>query len=330
MIEHNGRVAKAVSTDAALRAIRAIRDSPESYDLKRDLAPFLRHKSNHVAAATASTAERLEAGALAPDLVGAFLELMKDPAKRDPGCVAMIAIAKALVTMGDPAGKVYFAGLHHVQMEGSFGPPVDVAAPLRGLCAQGLARMGHPDALVECVALLADKEVPARVGAIRAVADSGDNAGVLLLRLKALLGDKEDEVIGECFAALLRLAPAPSLEFVAHFLRSASEEIRERAALALGESRIAAAFPVLREAWAQTAQAERKRTLLLSIAMLRLDEAVEFLLVRVSEDREQAAGEALAALGLYGRDESVRKRIEEIVGKRSPALKAVFDREFRR
>ena len=323
-------MAKASTTDAALRAIRAIRDAPERYDLKRDLGPFLRHKSNHVASAAASTAERLEAGALAQDLVDAFLEVMKDPAKRDPGCEALIAIAKALVTLDEPAAKAYFAGVHHVQMEGSFGPPIDAAAPLRGLCAQGLARMGHPDALLECVNLLADKEVPARLGAIRAIADSGDIAGALLLRLKALVGDKEDEVIGECFAGLLRLAPAPSLDFVAGFLKSASEEIRERAALALGESHLAAAFPVLRDAWVETAQAARRRTLLLSIAMLRLDEAVEFLLTRVAEDREAAAADALAALALYGRDESVRKRVEEIVGKRaSVALKTVFDREFR-
>jgi HEAT repeat protein len=323
-------VAKAPSTDEALRTIRAIRDAPESYDLKRDLASFLRHKSNHVASAAASTAERLEAFTLAQDLVDAFLELMKDPAKRDPGCEALIALAKALISMNDRAAKVYFAGIRHVQMEGSFGPPIDAAAPLRGLCAQGLARMGHPDALLECVNLLADKDVPARVGAIRAIADSGDIAGAFLLRLKALLGDKEDEVIGECFAGLLRLAPAPSLDFVAGFLKSASEEVRERAALALGESHLAAAFPVLREAWVDTSQAARRRTLLLSIAMLRLDEAVEFLLARVAEDRDAAVADALAALALYGRDESVRKRVEEIVGKRaSVALKTVFDREFK-
>jgi hypothetical protein len=323
-------VAKAPSTDQALQAIRSIRDTPESFDLKRDLAPFLKHKSNHVAAAAASTAERLEAVALAVDLVEAFLELMKDPAKRDPGCEALIAIAKALVAMDDPAAKVYFAGVHHVQMEGSFGPPIDAAAPLRGLCAQGLARMGHPDALIECVNLLADKEVPARVGAIRAIADSGDIAGTFLLRLKALLGDKDDEVIGECFSGLLRLAPGPSLEFVAGFLSSRSDEIAEVAAFALAESHVLAAFPLLRKAWDETVQAERKRALLHAIALLRLDEAVEFLLSRVAEDREPAAGDAVSALALYSRDESVRKRVEEIVGKRkSPALKGMFEREFR-
>jgi hypothetical protein len=323
-------VAKAPSTDQALQTIRAVRDTPESFDLKRDLAPFLKHKSNHVAAAAASTAERLEAVALAPDLVEAFLELMKDPAKRDPGCEALIAIAKALVAMDDPAAKVYFAGVHHVQMEGSFGPPIDAAAALRGLCAQGLARMGHPDALIECVTLLADSEPAARAGAVRAIAESGDIAGTLLLRLKALLGDKEDEVIGECFSGLLRLAPGPSLEFVAGFQSSRSDEIAEAAAFALAESHMQAAFPLLRKAWDETAQAERKRALLHAIALLRLDEAVEFLLVRVAEDREPAAADAIAALSLYGRDEAIRKRVEDIVENRgSAALKGVVEREFR-
>ena len=322
-------MAKAPSTDEALRAIRAIRDAPETHDLKRDLAPFLRNKSNHVASAAASTVERLEAAALAQDLVEAFLALMQDPAKRDPGCEALIAMAKALVTMGEPAAKVYFAGVRHIQMEGSFGPPIDAAAPLRGLCAQGLARMGHPDALLECVTLLADREPAARAGAIRAIADSGDMAGTLLLRLKALVGDNEEEVIGECFSGLLRLAPGPSLEFVPGFLRSRSDEIAEAAAFALGESHMQAAFPLLLyQAWEQTAQAARRRTLMLGIALLRLDDAVEFLLARVAEDRDAAAGDALAALALYGRDESVRKRVEELVGKRPP-LKGVFEREFR-
>ena len=136
--------------------IKAIREAPEQYDLKRDLAPLLQHKSNHVVAAAAATAERLEAIALADDLTVALLDLMADPAKRDPGCKALIAIVRALVATGSVGGAGYFLGLKHVQMEGSFGPPVDAAAELRGLSAQGLARMGHPAALEECVTLLVD------------------------------------------------------------------------------------------------------------------------------------------------------------------------------
>jgi len=162
---------KARPIEESLKAILAIRESPEQFDLKRDLAPFLRHRSNHVAAAAASTAERLEAAGLSQDLVDAFLERMRDPAKRDPGCKALIAIAKTLATLDQSAARVYFLGLRHIQMEGSFGPPVDAAAELRGLCAQGLARMLHPDALQECVTLLVDREPAARAGAVRAIAD---------------------------------------------------------------------------------------------------------------------------------------------------------------
>ncbi len=237
---------KPPSTEDALAAIHAIRQAPERFDLAGDLAPFLRHKSNHVVAAAATTAERLETAGLAPDLVAAFERLMANPSKLDPGCKALIAIVQALVQMDDPAARVYFAGIRHVQMEGSFGPPTDVAAPLRGLCARGLARMAHPGALLECVTLLADREVAARAGAIRAVADAGRPEGVLLLRLKALLGDKEDEIVAECFGALLRLDPAGSVEFVAQFLNSRAGGLGEQAALALGESRLEAAFGVLR------------------------------------------------------------------------------------
>jgi len=324
-------VGRASRTEDALIAIRAIRDSPEKFDLPRDLGPFLRHKSNHVIAAAADTAGRLEAESLAQELGDAFLELMQNPAQRDPGCKALIAIAKTLASMSHPAPKVYFAGIRHVQLEGSYGPPVDAAASLRGLCAQGLARMSHPEALLECVRLLVDSYAPARTGAVRAIGETGLPEGVLLLRFKALAGDPDDEVQGECFGALLGLAPTQSPEFVAEFLRSSTEEVAERAALALGESRLAAAFPLLRDAWERTARAPMRRTLLLSMAMLRRDEAVEFLLTRLAEDSERSAADALAALSVCGRNEAVLKRIEEILAKRKSApLQAVFAKEFRR
>jgi HEAT repeat protein len=293
--------------------------------LARDLAPFLRHKTNHVVAAAAAAAERLEVGALAPDLVQAFERIMQNPAKLDQGCKATIAIAQALIQMDDPAAKVYFTGIRHIQMEGS----VDAAAPLRGLCARGLARMGHPDALLECVALLVDRQVPARAGAVRAIADAGRPEGVLLLRLKALLDDKEPEVTGECFGALLALDPSRSVEFVGQFLSSHADGIIEQAALALGESKLPAAFEVLREAWEHGGVAEQRRTLLVAIAMLRNDDALEFLLERLSSDSGPVAADALAGLAFYARDEAIFKRVEEIIGERGDgSLAAVFAREF--
>jgi len=326
---------KPPSTEDALAAIHAIRQAPDNHDLARDLAPFLRHKSNHVVAAAATTAERLEAGRLAPDLVEAFDRLMGNPAKLDPGCKALIAIAQALVQMDDPAAKVYFAGIRHIQREGSFslvGPSfVDVGAPLRGLCARGLARMGHPGALLECVTLLADPEIPARTGAVRAIGESGRPEGVLLLRLKTLLGDTEIEVVGECFGSLLGLDPAGSVDFVAKFLKSEAEGMAEQAALALGESRLAAAFPILRDAWEGGGARELRRTLMTAIALLRVDDALEFLLERLGAESGPVAADALAGLAFYARDEAVLARVERIIRERGDgALEAVFAREFRR
>jgi HEAT repeat protein len=312
-------VAKRISTEEALAAIHAIRQAPENCDLARDLAPFLSHKSNHVVAAAAATVERLEAGALASELTAAFERIMRDPAKLDPGCKALVAIVEALVHLEESAAKVFFAGARHVQKEGSYGPPVDAGAPLRGLCARGLARMGHPDALLECVTLLADPEIPARTGAIRAIADSGRPDGVLLLRLKALLGDREIEITGECFTALLSLDPSGSLDFVANFLDSADLAIAEQAALALGESHVAAALPLLREAWERQSSRAGKRILLTGIGLLRNDQALGFLIDRLVADSVPAAADAFAALSIHQRDEKMAKRIDEAIQGRSDA-----------
>ena len=302
--------------------MRAIGDAPERYDLKRDLVPFLRHKSNHVIAAAANVAGRLQAEQVIPELQSAFLDLMKDAPARDHACKAVIAIAKALIGMDVRAAEVYFAGLKHVQKEASFGPLVDVAAPLRGLCARGLARMGHPEALYEIVNLLVDPEIPARAGAAQALAEAGGSEGELLLRLKLLAGDKE-EVMSECLNAFLSLAPRKnSLDFVAKFLKSDSAELREAAALALGESRLSGALPLLQEAYGLHRQPAFRCSLLLAIALLRQDEGVDFLLSRLEKEPEALAAAAVEALNLYAADQHVRERVKAIVEARnSPALK---------
>lgn len=305
--------------EQALTQIRAIRNSPQSYDVQRDLAPFLHHKSNHAVAAAAEAATALEAEALAPDLIAAFTGLMRHPGERDPGCKALQAIAGTLATFGVDASEVYLVGIRHVQMEGSFGPPVDSAAPLRGLCARGLVRMAHPDALFETITVLADRKIPARVGAVRALADSGSLGAELSLRLKVLQGD-EAEVLAECFVALLSLAPSRSVEFVSKWLQGQPDEVIESAALALGESRLASALAPLREAYAGQVRRPLRKTFLLAIAMLRRDEAVQFLLACLENEPDNAAEDALSALSLYRSDGAVAERVRVVVAKRDSEL----------
>ena len=312
-----------------LGRIRAIADAPEAHDLKAELAPLLRHKSNHVIAAAANAIGRLQASGLASDLQSAFTLLMKNPARFDPACKALIAIAMALIEMDVGSAAIYFAGLRHVQLEASFGPAVDVAAPLRGFCARGLARMDHPQALEEIVDLLADPEIPARIGAVEALAETGKREAELLLRLTLLRGEKL-EVMSQAFTALLSLAPRSSVDFVGRFLGRDSEELREAAALALGESRQPSALPILQKAYELHRQPGFRRTLLLSMALLRCDPGVEFLLSRLEKEPESLAGAALDALALYSRDDTVRKRVSGILDVRNSAdLRARFTSGWR-
>ena len=174
----------------------------------------------------------------------------------------------------------------------------------------GLAQTDYPEALEEILPLLLDPERDARIGALRAIAASGLPGGVLLLRLKALSGD-EPEVLGECFAALLRAAPAPSPEFVAKFLDHREEAVVEAAALALGDSRLESAFAVLRDALERTrALPLRRRTLMLAIALLRRESAIDYLLDVVQNGEGQTSADAGAALAMYDKDPSLQERLE--------------------
>ena len=308
-------MAKRLTTEDALAQVSAIRNAPENYDLKRDLAPLLQHKSNHVVAAVAVALKRLEETALTADLIACFLALLPKAKERDQGCKALTAIAETLVNTAEHAADVYLPGVQHVQMEGSFGPPVDVASTLRGLCARGLVRMRHPEALYRTVELLADRQVPARAGAVQALGDDGGVAAELLLRLKVLSGDEED-VIAECFQSLLAAAPERSVPFVARYLASDSEDRAEAAALALGGSRLASVTPVLMDAWRSQVRRPIRRALLLALAMCRQEEGVDFLISRLEEEPDQTAGDVLEALALYRNDDKVMARVRPIAARR--------------
>jgi HEAT repeat protein len=290
-------------------------DDLRSVQEAQDLAAFLRHKSATVVGRAAKKAADLEGGDLTAELVAAFRRLMKDPAKLDKGCQALIHIATALAKRDAAVAEVYSAGIRHVQMEGSYGPPVDAAAPLRAICAVGLVRANHPEALFDVLGLLLDKWPEARSGAIRALAESGKPEAELILRYKALLGDEMPEITGECFAGLLRLGPrARALPFVAEFLERGAGEVVEAAALALGDSKMAEAFPVLAAAFERNPASQS--AILWAMGLLRNDEAVGFLLERLEAGRERTAAAALQALAIYKGDEAIRNRVAEVVERR--------------
>ncbi|MEO8126488.1 MAG: HEAT repeat domain-containing protein [Bryobacteraceae bacterium] len=311
-------MAKPNPLDRRLAALYSVEDDRDSAAAK--LPAFLRDKSSIIVAKAANMAVRLEAAELVPDLVLAFTPILKS----DTGCVASVAIVKALISFDAAAAEVYLTGLRHVQWEPSFGKSVEVAGELRGLCARGLARMGHPDTLPAILPLLADT-VPARVGAVKAISESGKPEGELLLRLHVIRGDNDAEVIAECFAALLAIAPQRSLAFVAQYLSSGADEMAEMAALALGETRMTDAFPVLRDTLLGTPGGSVRRAVLLAMAMLRRDEAFDYLVATLDRN----PNEVIQALAIHKGNAALRERVAaKLKELESARLNELFEREW--
>ena len=301
------------ATQSALAQLAAVRTWDNRASVERELRAALAAKSNFVVAKAAQIAGELAVAGVVPDLVSAFHRLMQNPAVRDKTCAATTAIAGALHHLDYREPDVYRAGIHHIQMEGSFGPPIDAAAQLRAECALGLARSLDPKAAYEIVDLLSDPWPFARVGAIRAIAARGDLAAELLLRLKAANNTGDTEMLAECFAGLLAAAPKESLEFVGRFAESEDDEVAGIALLALGESRIQGAFDVLKRCW------KRRRTQKVMIAALtasRLDEAIDFLIEQVGDEPITLAAEIVRALAAFRSSDRVRDALEKAVQKR--------------
>jgi hypothetical protein len=263
-------------------------------------------------------------------LPAAFERLMHDAGKRDPQCRGKTAIAKALRRAEAPAEEVYMAGVRHVQHEPVWGGRVDSAAELRGVCLMALCEQHHPRAMVEAAELLADPQAAARVAAARALGCSGrTEVAEPLLRLRVRTGEQDSEVLGECFGALLQLAPGPSLEHVAGFLGGADDVAAEAAALALGGSRQSGALAPLLEQARLSVRRGRRRVVLLAIALLRAEEGWAYLVQLVEQGPLAAATEAIEALAAFGHDERLRERVLAAVERRGDAgLHKVFDERF--
>lgn len=155
--------------------------------------------------------------------------------------------------------EIYLQGIHHVQMEGSFGPPVDAAAKLRANSALALARTAYPAALDEVVSLLVDEWPEARVGAVRALAVNGGEAGALLLKLKILLGESEPDVLAECFSGLLTAAPEKSVRLVAVSLTPKISPLPKRPCWRWDHRGCRTPFDLLKARWQTAAGPLRKR-----------------------------------------------------------------------
>lgn len=322
-------MARPRKTEDCLEALSRLRENLASPEARAELRQYLANKSSTVVAKAAKLAAEFELHELRPQLVEAFDRFMSHPATSDRGCAAKMQIVRALEALGAPEQTVFLTGIRHIQMEGSFGPPVDTASGLRAASAMGLVRMNHPDAILEIVTLLVDREADARMGAVRALAYSGRPEAVPLVRLKALQPDPSVNVMGECFTALMAIAPESSLDFVAAYLDAPNAAVAEAAALALGESHQAAAVETLKSRWRPEALVSLRRALLTGLALARQESAFEFLFSLAATAGEKTAAEVLSALAMYRHDERIRSRAATLVASsHSAQLQRTFENEF--
>jgi hypothetical protein len=276
-------------------------------------------KSSPVIAKSARLIANAQWSELSSELALAFNRLLPKGAAADKGCTALIAIARALVQLDYDAPEPYLAGARHVQMEGSFGPPVDTAAELREVCAMGLVNSAWPHKLRDLLPLFVDKEWRVRAGVIRAVAVVGNESASLLLRLKMLTGDKDPEVMSECFLGVLAVEGGAAVPMVAGFARSRDPELREAAILALGASRRPDAIEWLKAEFAMTSDTAGRKAILLALSSSRADSALEFLLNLVATGSDAASALAADALSLHTRDENLGRQVETALSTRSGA-----------
>lgn len=323
-------MAKGRGVEQMLSDLAALRGRPLTAEGREQIAKALASKVSFVAAKAADLARQLKISDLCSDLGHAFERFLSDPKCPDKGCAAKTAVARAALELECSEEAIFLAGIRHFQMEPSFGGPVDVAAELRGLCALGLVQVRSRDAMYRVVELLNDGQTQARIGAVRALAYAGREDGVLVLRFKALSGDRAPAVVGECLTALLSLQPREALEFVGDFLDSPDDSVRDEAALALGTSKEPGALDLLNRQFALAVDRPFRQTLLTSIASLRFSAAVDFLVMVVETERLATAADALVAARIFRNDAAVRERMERAVASRAHAsLQAEFDKQFK-
>lgn len=282
----------------------------------KHFAKALAGKSNLVAAKAARIAGDAQWAESTDELVKAFDRFLKRGMELDKGCRALTAIARALYALDYDGADLYLAGMHHVQREPGYLGPTDTAIELRAVCAMGLVSTNYPRKLRELVDLLVDPEWQARAGAARALATAASESAALLLRFKAQVGDKEPDVMADCFSGLLAVDGTDALPLVTSFADGRAKEVREAAILALGESRRAEAVEWLKQKFARTADVETQQAVLLALATSRTEPAIEFLLGVIRSGSEQASAMAVSAMGVNIGDRRIQEEVEKALKQR--------------
>ena len=289
-------------------------------DLEEDsssenVTKVLTRSGYRLAKRAAQIARELGDEGLLPVLEIAFRRFCEKGEKTDPGCEAKIAIMEGLRSMRWDEEDFFVDACRYRQFEPVWGGSVDTAAEVRVLAAFALAEMNSRSAMSELIDLLVDPEPGCRAGAIRALAASQQDAAKYLLRLKAHHGDTDPQVLGECLTGLLSIAYDEGHPIALKYLASESLDARLEAAVALGTARKPNALEPLQRQYRIAEEREEKRMMLMAIALLQYDEAVDFVLEQTKSSEVQIVCAAIHALSHVRDRNRIKQRLEPLLKK---------------
>jgi HEAT repeat protein len=302
--------------DAQLAALEGLRGQPDDACIA-PLRTALKHHNNYVVGKAADLVAQRHIEVLVPELLTAFDRFFEDAEKRDPQCWAKNALSRALAALELQDPEPFLRGMRHVQLEPVWGGRSDTAGTLRGICALALVQcrsVPEVDLLRYLLDVLVDPDKSTRADAIGAIEQLGSPAASLLLRLRAQLdGGKpeEPEILGACYAGVLRIEGASGLRWASRFLAAENESAGE-AALAMAGTHSLEAFELLKARWESTRDPWFRSVLLSAIALTRQSAATEFLLGLVKGD-SIGADQAVEALLRSLPSEEVLGRLKALV-----------------
>ena len=306
-----------------LAAVDALRELPPEAALE-PLRKALSNRNNFLAGKAAGLIRDLHLEQLTPDLLTAFDRFFEDAAKSDPQCWAKNAISSALAAFEYQEPEVFLRGMKHIQLEPSYGGSSDSAGTLRATCALALVQcrsVREPELLVHLIEMLADQDKAVRADVVRAIEQVGSPSAALLLRLRAVLGADEPEVLGACYTGILHIEGAKSIPWISRFL-DAGDDAAGEAALAIAGTHSLEGFHALRDRLENARDPWFISVLLSAIALTRQDAALEFLLDQVRTESRQAEA-AIEALLRSAPSAEVIKRLEGLVSGNPRLARAV-------
>ena len=311
------------SFEDQIAALDALGQQPEETRLER-LRKALTHRNNFLVGKAADLVREFRVAQLLPELRNAFDRFFDDPVKTDPQCWAKNALSRALAAGDYQEAEVFLRGMRHIQMEPVWGGASDTAGTLRATCALALVQcrsLTDAELLTHLIELVGDKKKSVRAEAVRAIEQVGSPSASLLLRLRAVIGADEPEVLGACYGGILRLEGASAIAWVRRFLATGDDNAAE-AALAIAATHSPEGFNALRESFLKPDDPWWRSVLLSAIALTRQDAALEFLLALVRADSLDAEPAIEAILRSMPSPEMI-KRLEKLVAPH-PRLASVF------